>query len=254
MKVSLIQMESKGNREENEIKALKMLDDAIKESPDIICLSELFLSWGKDFDNIVVEIEDIKKYQEFAKSNNVNIILGSVALKSNIRRKTTNTCFVIDRKGEVVKRYDKKYMYKVNKPDFVVDETEDTIPGTEIGITELDGIRIGIGICFDLRFPEYFRELIKQGAQIIFLPSHFRKNTGEKAWDILVNARAIENQVYFCAYNQTGDGLCGKTKIVSYNGDVVKQIEEEEGVLTAELDLDNQEMFRKEFPVLKQMI
>lgn len=253
MKVSLIQMESKGEKKENEIKSLKMLDDAIKENPDIICLSELFLSWGKDFDNAVVDIEEIEKYQEFAKNNSVNIILGSVALRNNINNKTTNTCFVIDRKGEIVKRYDKKYMYKVNKPDFVVDETEDTIPGTEIGIAVLDGIKIGIGICFDLRFPEYFRELIKQGAQIIFLPSHFRKNTGEKAWDILVNARAIENQVYFCACNQTGKGLCGKTKIVSYDGDIVKQIEEEEGILAAELDLDSQEQFRKEFPVLEQM-
>lgn len=84
------------------------------------------------------------------------------------------------------------------------------------------------------------------------MPSHFRKNTGEKAWDILVNARAIENQVYFCACNQTGNGVCGKTKIVSYDGDIVKQIEEEERILTAELDLDRQEQFRKEFPVIKQ--
>ncbi len=253
MKVSLIQMESNGDKKENEIKTLKMLNDAIKENPDIICLSELFLSWGKDFENGVVDIKEIEKYQIFAKNNNVNIILGSVALKSNINNKTTNTCFVIDRSGEIVKRYDKKYMYKVNKTDFVVDETEDTIPGTKIGIAELDGIKIGIGICFDLRFPEYFRELIKKGAQIIFLPSHFRKNTGEKAWDILVNARAIENQVYFCACNQTGKGLCGKTKIVSYDGDIIKQIEQEEGIITAELDLYSQEQFRKEIPVLEQM-
>lgn len=113
-----------------------MLNDAIKENPDIICLLELFLSLGKKFDNGIVNIEEIEKYQTLAKNNNVNIILGSVALKSDINNKTTNTCFVIDRKGEIVKRYDKKYMYKVNKPDFVVDETEDTIPGTEIGIAQ----------------------------------------------------------------------------------------------------------------------
>lgn len=253
MRVSLIQMESKGDKKENEIRALKMLNDAIKQKPDIICLSELFLSWGKDFNNGVVNIEEIEKYQEFAKNNNVNIILGSVALKSDINNKTTNTCFVINRKGKIVNRYDKRYMYKVNKPDFVIDETEDTIPGTKMGIAELDGVKIGIGICFDLRFPEYFRELIKQGTKIIFLPSHFRKNTGEKAWDILVNARAIENQVYFCACNQTGDDLCGKTKIVSYNGEIINLIEKEEGIITEDLNLDEQERFRKEFPVLEQM-
>lgn len=190
-------------------------------------------------------MKECKKYQEFAKYNNVNIILGSVALKSNISNKNTNTCFLIDRKGDIVGRYDKKYMYKVNKSNFIVDETTETIPGTEIGIFELDNVKIGIGICFDLRFPEYFRELIKQGAQVIFLPSHFRKNTGEKAWDILVNARAIENQVYFCACNQTGIDLCGKTKIVSYTGDVIKQMGE--GILMAELNLREQENLEKNF-------
>ena len=252
MKISLIQMESNGDKRENEIKALKMLEDAIKERPDVICLSELFLSWGKDYSGGAVDIEEIEKYQMFAKDNNVNIVLGSVALKSNEGR-NTNTCFVIDRNGKIVKRYDKKYMYKVCRQDFTRDEIEHTIPGKEIGIAELDGVKIGVGICFDLRFPEYFRELVKAGAQIIFLPSHFRKNTGEKAWDILVNARAIENQVYFCACNQTGEGLCGKTKIISYDGETIKQIDTEEGIITVELDLSKEEQFRKELPVLEQM-
>lgn len=173
-------MESKGDKIENEIKALKMIEDAVKENPDIICLSELFLSWGKDFNGRIVEVKDIVKYKILAKNNNVNIILGSVALKSNINGKTTNTCFVINRRGEIIKRYDKNYMYKANKKDFVVDELKDTIPGNEIGVTEVDGVKIGIGICFDLRFPEYFRKLIGEGVQIIFLPSHFRTTTGKK--------------------------------------------------------------------------
>ena len=253
MKVSLIQMESNGNKKENENKALKMLDDAMKEAPDVICLSELFLSWGKDFNSGIVEIEELEKYQTFAKNNDVNIILGSVALKSEVSDKTTNTCFTINRMGKIVGRYDKQYMYKVNRKDFNVDETEDTIPGTELGLTELDGIKIGIGICFDVRFPEYFRELIKHGVQVIFLPSHFRKNTGERAWDVLVNARAIENQVYFCACNQTGDGLCGKTKIVSFDGEIIRQLGEEEGIIVADLDLQKQNEYRKEFPVIEQM-
>lgn len=253
MRIALIQMESKGDKKENEQKAFEMLKDAVKEKPDIICLSELFLSWGKDFENGTVELSEIEKYQQFAKDNKVNIILGSVALKSNADTKTTNTCFTINREGKIVKRYDKKYMYQVNRPDFKLDEMEDTIPGTEDGIAVLDGVKVGLAICFDLRFPEYFRALTKQGVQIIFLPSHFRKDTGEKAWDILVNARAIENQVYICACNQTGPKLCGKTKVISYDGSILKQIEEAEGILTVDLDLEGEEQFRKEFPVLKQM-
>lgn len=203
MKISLIQIESDRTKKENEEKAMIYLKDAIKEKPDIICLSELFLSWGKDFESGKVNIEELKIFQSFAQNNNVNLILGSVALISDKSDKTTNSCFVIDRNGNIVGRYDKKYMYVVNRKEFKLDERDDTISGKELGIIELDNVKIGIGICFDLRFPEYFRELTKNGVQVVFLPSHFRENTGRVAWEILTKARAIENQIYFCACNQT---------------------------------------------------
>ena len=253
MRVSLIQTESNGTKEENEIKIFKQLNESIKDKPDIICLTELFLSWGKDFYGGIVKLDEIRKYQDFARDNNVNIILGSVALESNVPNKTTNTSFIIDRNGNIVGRYDKIHMYTVNKPDFKLSENDDTIPGRELGIFELDNVKIGVGICFDLRFPEYFRELVKNGVQVIFLPSHFNKSTGSIAWDVLTRARAIENQVYFCAVNQTGEKLCGSTRVVSYNGEIVKSLDKEEGVLTVDLDLNSQDKYRKEIPVLEQI-
>ena len=87
MRVSLIQSESNGTKQENEKKIFEQLNEAIKEKPDIICLSELFLSWGKDFYGGIVKQDEIKKYQTFAKDNNVNLILGSVALESNVDNK-----------------------------------------------------------------------------------------------------------------------------------------------------------------------
>lgn len=253
MRVTLIQMESNGTKTENEEKVFRLFNQAIKEKPDVICLSELFLSWGKDFASGKVRLEEVQKYQEFAKKNNVNIILGSVALEKENSEKTTNTCFSINRNGEIVGRYDKKYMYVVNKPDFKLDERDDTIQGEQLGIVELDSIKIGIGICFDLRFPEYFRELIKNGVQVIFLPAHFNANTGKIAWDILTRARAIENQVYFCACNQTGEKLCANTQVISYDGTIMKSLNKEEGILTVDLDIEAQKTYRKEFPVLEQM-
>ena len=250
MRVCLIQTESNGTKTENERKVFNQLNDAIKERPDIICLSELFLSWGKDFFGGIVNIEEIEKYQTFAKDNNVNIILGSVALESDIPNKTTNTSFIIDRNGEIIGRYDKIHLFKVNRPDFQLDEHDDTIAGKDIGIFEVDNIKIGIGICFDLRFPEYFRELTRKGAEIIFLPSHFNKSTGTIAWDVLTRARAIENQVYFCAVNQTGEKLCGDTKVISYTGEVLKFLDKEEGVLTVDIDLEEQAKYRQEMPIL----
>ena len=147
MRISLIQTESNGTKQENEEKVFIQLQEAVKEKPDIICLSELFLSWGKDFYGGTVKIEEIKKYQNFAKENNVNIILGSVALESNLPNKTTNTCFIIDRKGTIRGQYDKIHLYKVNKPDFKFDEGEDTIAGNRLGLFELDNVKVGVGIC-----------------------------------------------------------------------------------------------------------
>lgn len=112
---------------------------------------------------------------------------------------------------------------------------------------------MGVGICFDLRFPEYFRELVKEGAEILFLPSHFRKATGEIAWNVLTRARSIENQVYFCACNQTGDGICGNTKVISYEGEILSVLEIDEGILVQDLDLEAQREYRRQMPVLKQM-
>lgn len=253
MRVSLIQTESNGTKSENEKKVFRQLNDAVSDNPDVICLSELFLSWGVDFDGGKVKQDEIVKYQDFAEKNNVNLILGSVALEGNTSGKVTNTCFVINRKGEIIGRYDKIHMYRVNKPGFRFDESDDTIAGEKLGLFEIDNVKIGVGICFDLRFPEYFRELVRRGAQIVFLPSHFNEETGSVAWEILTRARAIENQVYFCAVNQTGKNLCAGTKVISYTGEIIESLGSEEGVLTVELELGAQEQYRDEVPVLEQI-
>lgn len=196
-------------------------------------------------------------FQEYAKKNQVNIILGSIALQVEDTENITNTAFVINREGEIIHRYDKIYMYTVNRKDLQVDEGKDTVKGTNLGLFEIEGVKIGIGICFDLRYPEYFKALVLNGAEVIFLPSSFRKSTGELAWEVLTKARAIENQVYFCACNQTG-GIkekerCGNTRVVSFDGTILSDIKEEEGIVIADLDIDKLREFRKEFPVLKQV-
>lgn len=128
MKVTLVQMDSNGTREENEQKAFKFMQQAVLEKTDIICLSESFVYWGKEYEKRCCILKDIEKYQNFAKENEVNIILGSVNLLDENSNKTTNTCFVINREGSIIHRYDKKYMYQVNKENLVVDERQRTIP------------------------------------------------------------------------------------------------------------------------------
>ena len=233
MKVALIQMDSKDNKRENIEKAIKFMDEAVKKDSDIICLSEKFLYWGKDRGAESMDSDIITNFKEYAKKNNVNIILGSLAIKVEGSDNITNTTLVINRKGEIIHRYDKIYMYTVDKDDLKIDEGKDTIKGNKLGLVEIDGVKIGIGICFDIRYPEYFKTLALNGAEIIFLPANFRKATGKLAWDILTRARAIENQAYFCACDQTG-GIaekerCGNTQIISYDGTILTNIEKEIG-------------------------
>ena len=252
-------MDSREDTEANFSKAMNYLEKSLADKPDIICLSERFLYWGEDYLKKAENInsDKISAFREFAKENRVNIILGSIALKSKENEKLTNTTFVINRKGEIISRYDKIYMFNVEKKDISIRESDSINPGKELGVFNLEGINIGLGICYDLRYPEYFQALVKKGVEIIFLPSSFRKRTGEIAWDILTRARAIENQVYFCACNQTGESgvkeRCGNSMIISYDGSIVKKIESEEGIICEELDLESLREHRKEFPVLKQI-
>lgn len=257
MRVALIQMDSKDNKQDNINKAIKFMNESVSQKADIICLSEKFLYWGQGRGAESLESEVINIFKEYAKKNCVNIILGSLAIKFEDTENITNTSFVINRNGEIVHRYDKIYMYTVDRPNLKIDESLDTIKGKNLGIVEIDGVKIGIGICFDLRYPEYFKALALNGAEIMFLPSNFRKSTGSIAWEVLTRARAIENQAYFCACNQTG-GIaekqrCGNTQIISYDGNIISNIGDDEGIIIADLDIDKLREFRKEFPVLKQI-
>lgn len=257
MRVSLIQMNSKDNKQENIDKAIKLMDEAVKQNADIICLSEKFLYWGQGRGAESADSEIINHFKEYAKRNYVNIILGSIALKVEDTENITNTSLVINRNGEIIHRYDKIYMYTVDRENLKIDEGRDTVKGNKLGLVEIDGVKIGIGICFDLRYPEYFKILALNGAEVIFLPSSFRKSTGELAWGILTRARAIGNQVYFCACNQTG-GIaekerCGNTQIISYDGTIMANIEKDEGIIVQDIDIEKLRKFRKEFPILKQI-
>lgn len=257
MKVALIQMNSKDNKRENVEKAIGFMDECVKQQIDIICLSEKFLYWGKGRGAESINSEIIDVFKAYARKNHVNIILGSLAIQVGDTENITNTSLVLNRKGEVIHQYDKIYMYTVDSEDLKIDEGRDTIKGKELGIVEIEGVKVGIGICFDLRYPEYFKTLALNGVEVIFLPSSFRKSTGEIAWEVLTRARAIENQVYFCACNQTG-GIkekerCGNTQIISYDGTIMANIKEEEGIIVKELDIEKLRKFRKEFPILKQV-
>ena len=167
-----------------------------------------------------------------------------------------NTTFVLDPTGEIIARYSKIHMY-----DVVLDgvaeyqESATVTPGDEIAITEIDGIAVGLTICYDLRFPELFRILALRGAQAIMLPAAFTLMTGKDHWEPLIRARAIENELYMIAPAQWGSHLPGKwcygrSMIVDPWGTVVTTAADGVGIANATVDPARVEAVRRQIPSL----
>lgn len=259
MRISLVQISSDDNKEGNFKKTRELIVTASARGSDIICLPECFLYHGNKQEDKVERLPSayIEAFQDIARKESVNIILGSIIVLDDSEKKPRNISFILNRNGEIVHRYSKQYMYDVQRQDFSYHESGMVEPGTDSGLFELDGVTMGVGICVDVRYPEYFRELTRGGAEVIFLPSSFRVATGLRAWDVLTKARAIENQLYFCACGQTGgegaSARVGNSRIISYDGEMLCEAGEEEGVFSADIDLEKLRAFRSEFPVLKQV-
>lgn len=165
-------------------------------------------------------------------------------------------CLVYDAQGELVARYDKMHLFDVQVADRQAQYSESRSfePGARIVCVDTPVGRIGLSICYDLRFPELYRKLLEQGAEILTVPSAFTKVTGEAHWEVLLRARAIENQCYVLAANQGGvhnatRETWGHSMIVDPWGRVLARVEKGEGVAVAELDLGELHALRGRMPI-----
>jgi predicted amidohydrolase len=167
-----------------------------------------------------------------------------------------NTTVVIDPTGEIIARYSKIHMF-----DVVLDgvaryqESSTVTPGNEVAITEIDGVQVGLTICYDLRFPELFRILALKGAQAIMLPAAFTLMTGKDHWEPLIRARAIENELYMIAPAQwgthpPGNWCYGRSMVVDPWGTVVTTATDGVGIAYATVDPSRVEAVRRQIPSL----
>ena len=227
MKISIAQFKSKlGAVEENFSTAARLIEAA--NSSDVILLPEL---WSTGYYPTPVEnFADVdgERTIEFlcaaAKKFSVNIIGGSVVVESG--GKIFNRCLVANRRGELVAAYDKTHLFSFAQEDKVF------TAGDKISVVELDGVRCGLAICYDLRFPEFIRKITLAGAEIIFIPAAWslKRLTPRQ---ILTKARAIENQIFVVFANSSG-----KSEIVNSRGEVIAESGRGEEILTAEIDLN----------------
>ena len=169
----------------------------------------------------------------------------------------SNVSIAFDRRGNQVAAYTKIHLFDVDVGGFSYRESDGTAPGSELVTAELDGITVGLTVCYDLRFPELYRALaLDRGARILTIPSNFTLHTGMAHWEVLLRARAIENQAFVLATGQHGTpgGLdkpsYGHSMIIDPWGTVLAQAPDGDGVIVADLDLAAQAAIRERLPAL----
>ena len=232
MKISVIQFKSEiGEIEKNFETARKLIEGA--KNSDVIILPELWTTgyYPKNF--IDVEGRTSEFICAAAEKNNFNIIGGSTIAK--VDGKIFNRCIVANREGKIISTYDKAHLFSY------ADEGKIFTAGNKITTFEIDGVKCGVAICYDIRFPEFIRKIALTGIEILFVPA---------AWSlkrliprqILTKARAIENQIFVIFANSAG-----KSEIINPNGEIICESGIGEEILTADIDLK----FRAE--VIKNM-
>jgi len=218
------------------------------------------LALAKESDQLAYQNLFVSTLQEqlsrLAKRYQVCLVAGSIPLLSSITDKFTNTCCVFSPEGDLITQYDKIHLFDVNVQDSEKQyrESRYTKSGSEIISTTTAGINIGLSICYDLRFPELYRSLAVLGADIITVPSAFTAVTGKAHWQALLQARAIENQVYIIAAGQQGVHVNGRetwghSMIISPWGEILACLEEGIGSISAEFSREALEKVRKAIPV-----
>ena len=257
-KIAVLQIDSKADLQENLEKISKMIDEAVLNGATFISLPENM----HQMTNIKEEmsIEDIPGYAigymaEIAMKHNIWIHCGSIK-EYNANGKTFNTTVILDPKGKIVGKYRKLHLFDVDlKESGSFRESDKNSNGTDIVNVETEMGNLGLTICYDIRFPELYRLLTLNGAEVIFVPANFTSTTGKAHWETLLRARAIENGVYIVASAQIGQKhnmlAYGHSMIVDPWGEVISVAEDEETIIYGEIDLDHIYEIREKMPCLK---
>ncbi|WP_028593586.1 carbon-nitrogen family hydrolase [Paenibacillus assamensis] len=255
--VCAIQMNIRiGEPERNVEEVIKQIEAAVAaHMPDVIVLPEMW-NTGYALDR-VHELADedgkqtLKLLSEMASLHHVHIVGGSVAVKEE--GQIRNRSYVVNKKGELVHSYDKAHLFKL------MDEHVHLHSGNELGIFELDGVKCGIIICYDLRFPEYIRSLALQHIEVLFVPAQW-PNPRLHHWKTLLTARAIENQMYVVACNRMGTSIgsdgkptsfFGHSMIIDPWGELIVEGDDQERLIQGELTISLVQEVRSRIPVFE---
>jgi predicted amidohydrolase len=262
-KVAAIQMTSSHIVADNLAAAGDLLREAKDLGCDIACLPENFSFIGlRDVDKLQVAEPDgdgaVQTFlSDIARELKMWILGGTIVIRGDTDRRVANSSLLIDAAGKRVARYDKIHLFDVTIPgrDEKYRESTHVTPGRKPVIADTPVGKLGLSVCYDMRFPELYRELVLQGAEWLAMPAAFTVPTGRAHWETLLRARAIENLCYVVAPAQSGAHTSGRetygdSLIIDYWGQVLTRLERGTGVITAEIDLAKEAETRTRFPAL----
>src|SRR6267154_1193408 len=262
-KVAAIQMTSSHVVADNLVAAGDLLREAKGLGCDIACLPENFSFIGlRDADKLqVAEPDGTGPVQSFlsetARKLKMWILGGTIVIRGDSERRVANASLLIDDAGKRVARYDKIHLFDVTIPgrDEQYRESTHVTPGRDLVVADTPVGKLGLSVCYDMRFPELYRELVSKGAEWLAMPAAFTVPTGRAHWETLLRARAIENLCYVVAPAQTGTHTSGRetygdSLIVDYWGRVLQRVPRGRGCAVADVDLARQMGVRESFPAL----
>jgi len=254
-----VQMTASSAKEENLAKAEMFVRLAAERGASVIVLPEVF-AWRGPRAEEAVQIESIpgptsERLSDLARRHQVYLLAGSF-LENSEEARAYNSSLFIGSTGNILAHYRKIHLFDVDISGQVrVKESDTKKPGQEIVTAKTPLGVFGLSVCYDLRFPELYRQLTQEGAEVLFVPSAFTFPTGAAHWEPLLRARAIENQAYVIAPNQIGKNShgfadYGNSMIVDPWGKVLARASDKECFITAEIDRDYLEKVRRELPCL----
>ncbi len=260
LRVAAVQLNSTADAAANLAAADRLTRAAAADGARLIVLPEKWTVIGRDEDlragAQALDGPAIAWTREIARELEVDLVAGSLVECLEGREKLANTSVHVGPDGEVRAVYRKLHLFDVDVAGRAYRESAVTEPGQDIVVSATaEGVEVGMSICYDLRFPELFRVLALRGARVVVLPSAFTLPTTRDHWEVLVRARAIENEVFVVAANQVGAHpggyrSGGRSVIVDPWGVVLTEAGDGEGFVTADLDLDRQQEIRAQLPVL----
>lgn len=258
LQVAIVQMNSGDDKATNVSAAIAGIERAAAQGARLVSLPEVWTYLGPDEGNAAAA-ETIPgpltdQLGALARDHDIWLHAGSVYERVEGEDRLYNTTVVFNPQGEIAATYRKIHMFDVDLEEATSYRESATIaPGDEIVTVDIDGVTVGLTICYDLRFPELFRILALSGADVIMLPAAFTLATGRDHWEPLIRARAIENQVFMVAAGQVGKHppahwCYGRSMIVDPWGVVVAQASDAPSVISTTLDLDQLGRVRRQVP------